>query len=372
MNARRRFTIALAAALGLGTGLCAPPSLAQNPVELHVGYIPAGIYAYFWRANEAGYFAQENLKVNLTVMAGGGVVIIAEREQRIDRPAGVAHPGEAVVPVARAPDRLRQRSRRRRHDRPRRREDAQLQRQQGADHRGAPGAVVARAGRPGRPELDRAPLPLRQLLDPREDGRLAVGGAEREQPRLAGGDLRLPLEALLAEAAVREPERVGAAPGERPARPPLDPGLPRAVAEARLDPPAHPHRAGQPLDAPQHLAQRREVLAVGQRHQVGDAHRARGRAEGRLEDVRVLEVRALRLERLDRLQLEAAAALGVEDPAEDRRRVDVGRAEPVDRPVAGDERARAPVADHRVVADRRVAVDAVHPAIICASASPPL
>ena len=77
MNARRRFTIALAAALGLGTGLCAPPSLAQNPVELHVGYIPAGIYAYFWRANEAGYFAQENLKVNLTVMAGGGVVIPA-------------------------------------------------------------------------------------------------------------------------------------------------------------------------------------------------------------------------------------------------------------------------------------------------------
>jgi len=77
MNARRRFSIALAAAVGLGTCLGASQTLAQNTVELQVGYIPAGIYAYFWRANEAGYFAQENLKVDLKVMAGGGVVIPA-------------------------------------------------------------------------------------------------------------------------------------------------------------------------------------------------------------------------------------------------------------------------------------------------------
>lgn len=75
MNTRRRFSIALAVALGLGTA--APQALAQNPVELKVGYIPAGIYAYFWRANEAKYFAQENLKVDLAPMAGGGVVIPA-------------------------------------------------------------------------------------------------------------------------------------------------------------------------------------------------------------------------------------------------------------------------------------------------------
>jgi NitT/TauT family transport system substrate-binding protein len=76
MNARRRFGIALAT-LVLGSGLGTPQALAQNPVEVKVGYIPAGIYAYFWRANEAQYFAQENLKVELTVMAGGGVVIPA-------------------------------------------------------------------------------------------------------------------------------------------------------------------------------------------------------------------------------------------------------------------------------------------------------
>lgn len=76
MNARRRFGIALAT-LVLGSGLGTPQALAQNTVEVKVGYIPAGIYAYFWRANEAKYFAQENLKVELTVMAGGGVVIPA-------------------------------------------------------------------------------------------------------------------------------------------------------------------------------------------------------------------------------------------------------------------------------------------------------
>jgi NitT/TauT family transport system substrate-binding protein len=76
MNARRRFGIALAT-LVLGSGLGTPQALAQDTVEVKVGYIPAGIYAYFWRANEAKYFAQENLKVELTVMAGGGVVIPA-------------------------------------------------------------------------------------------------------------------------------------------------------------------------------------------------------------------------------------------------------------------------------------------------------
>ena len=76
MNARRRFGIALAT-LVLGSGLGTPQALAQNPAQVKAGYIPAGIYAYFWRANEAKYFAQENLKVELTVMAGGGVVIPA-------------------------------------------------------------------------------------------------------------------------------------------------------------------------------------------------------------------------------------------------------------------------------------------------------
>jgi NitT/TauT family transport system substrate-binding protein len=77
MNERRRFAIALVATLGLGAAFGAPQALAQGAVELKVGYIPAGIYAYFWRANEAKYFAQENLKVELAPMAGGGVVIPA-------------------------------------------------------------------------------------------------------------------------------------------------------------------------------------------------------------------------------------------------------------------------------------------------------
>jgi hypothetical protein len=55
--------------------------------------------------------------------------------------------------------------------------------------------------------------------------------------------------------------------------------------------------------------------------------------------------------------VEAAAAVAVEQRAEHARRVEIRQAEPVDRPVVGDERDRAPVADRAVVTDRRVAVD---------------
>ena len=79
-------------------------------------------------------------------------------------------------------------------------------------------------------------------------------------------------------------------------------------------------------------------------------------------------VAALGLVRNTRLQPERAAALGVEDAREHRGRVDVRQAQPVDRAVAGDQRGRATVADERVVADRRVAVDALHGRILPTSA----
>ena len=105
-----------------------------------------------------------------------------------------------------------------------------------------------------------------------------------------------------------------------------------------------------------------------QRHRVGHADAALGRGEGRLEHVRALEVAALGLEGGGRLEAERAAALGVEDPREHRRRVDVRQAEPVDRAVPGDQRGGPAVADERVLANRRVAVDALHPPGFCRSA----
>lgn len=45
--------------------------------QLAVGYIPAGIYAYFWQANDEGYFAEEGIEVDLRAMAGGAEIIPA-------------------------------------------------------------------------------------------------------------------------------------------------------------------------------------------------------------------------------------------------------------------------------------------------------
>jgi NitT/TauT family transport system substrate-binding protein len=45
--------------------------------KLRVGYIPVGIYSYFWRARDAGYFKGARLEVELVPMAGGGQIIPA-------------------------------------------------------------------------------------------------------------------------------------------------------------------------------------------------------------------------------------------------------------------------------------------------------
>jgi hypothetical protein len=58
-----------------------------------------------------------------------------------------------------------------------------------------------------------------------------------------------------------------------------------------------------------------------------------------------------------RLEHEAATVLAVEQGAEDTRRVEIGKAEPFDRPISGDERDRASVADRAIVTDRRIAFD---------------
>jgi NitT/TauT family transport system substrate-binding protein len=65
-----------AGALLFGAGL-ATPAHAQEVTKLRVGYIPVGIYAYLWRARDAGYFKEENIEVELVTMAGGGQIIPA-------------------------------------------------------------------------------------------------------------------------------------------------------------------------------------------------------------------------------------------------------------------------------------------------------
>jgi len=65
--------LVLLAAAWLAAGI----ATAQQPDKLRVGYIPIGVYAYFWRAQEAGYFKQAGMEVELVPLAGGGAIIPA-------------------------------------------------------------------------------------------------------------------------------------------------------------------------------------------------------------------------------------------------------------------------------------------------------
>jgi NitT/TauT family transport system substrate-binding protein len=69
--------MALAVSMGLSALMPSGPARAEEMTVLRVGYIPIGIYSYFWRAQDAGYFADEKIKVELVPMAGGGQIIPA-------------------------------------------------------------------------------------------------------------------------------------------------------------------------------------------------------------------------------------------------------------------------------------------------------
>jgi NitT/TauT family transport system substrate-binding protein len=85
---RRKLTMAaVALAVAMGLSALAPSTTvhAQDQLtKLRVGYIPVGIYAYFWRARDAGYFKDEKLEVELVVMAGGGQIIPALQSGALD------------------------------------------------------------------------------------------------------------------------------------------------------------------------------------------------------------------------------------------------------------------------------------------------
>ncbi len=69
--------IALSLAMGFSAAMPSRAANAQEMTKLRVGYIPVGIYAYFWRARDAGYFKDEKIEVELVPMAGGGQIIPA-------------------------------------------------------------------------------------------------------------------------------------------------------------------------------------------------------------------------------------------------------------------------------------------------------
>ncbi len=78
MRLKASILVAVATALVAAASTLSPPmAQAQEITKLRVGYLPVGIYAYFWRARDAGYFKDENIEIELVPMAGGGQIIPA-------------------------------------------------------------------------------------------------------------------------------------------------------------------------------------------------------------------------------------------------------------------------------------------------------
>jgi len=149
-------------------------------------------------------------------------------------------------------------------------------------------------------------------------------------PRARGelaGDRAL-LRARLANVPAHERKRIVATEREVVAGAAVDSRRDLAVPEAWLEPPAHRHAAGQAFHAPHELTQWRQPV-VCERERVDDSHGPARGSVGRGEHVRVFLVAPLRLERLIGCELEGAATAAVEQAPEGRRRVEVGKAEPV-------------------------------------------
>lgn len=99
-----RFTVfALAAAVGLAALPVQSPAFADEVTKLRVGYLPVGVYSYFWRARDAGYFKEENIEIELIPMAGGGQIIPALQsgslEFGISDALGVLNARNGGIPV---------------------------------------------------------------------------------------------------------------------------------------------------------------------------------------------------------------------------------------------------------------------------------
>ena len=292
--------------------------------------------------------------------------------ERLQCERGVAHPGEAVVPVALAAGRLRQRRGRGGDRRARRHVGQPLDRERRALDGVAPPVVGdARLVQPVPPETDRRVDPPRcvvvvrrgrELLGPRQRAVRLVARLE-DVPRTHAvafdpeREIRHEPHRLTRTARVR---RMPVAVHERPL------GRRPAVVECRLADQLHLDAPTEAFDgAHEHVIR----VVVGRRPGVGRdrvlvtrrPHRQRiandepagRRLPGRHEHVRAgLVVLCGRMRDPERAEPEEAG-LAVEQASERTRRLEAGNAEPVDRPVRCDQRGRVAVREKRVVRDRR-------------------
>ncbi len=205
--------------------------------------------------------------------------------------------------------------------------------------------------------------PRRRRAGPSTRRRSLGGGqAEADGPPGLDGELgRRPIVVDGHRDGSRQPERHGAAARHDP---PADGGEARrgqAVLEARCELGDHAHLALEALDeADQHVrGAQADVVAADaglQGEDVGDRHRALRRAPHRPHSQRLADVGALRRSGLGRARLDGpqgpVPGPRVQQPTEDRRRVEPRVAPPVHGPVTGHQGGAVAVRQQRVVGNR--------------------
>ncbi len=312
-----------------------------------------------------------------------GLPVEPQRVQRPQRERRVAHPAEAVVPVALPARRLRQRGRRRGDQRARGHERQPLEHQRRTLQMRAPGVV--RIGAFGQPAAPEVPRPLEDLLGflrrVRTAARLRPG--DRAEAFLAFDHRVAPMRAVALDAhadVAEQPEHraaVGGVHRERVVRVGWLVGvglqldlLPLrrrgAVVEHRLahdldldlalDAFDHPHEQVVGVEVRRRACVARAVLVVvpfAHRQRVDDTDPALRRHPRRLDHVRARDVAAPGRDVEPVGTYPPASRAAIEQRAEHRRRVEVRHAHPLDRAVRGDQRPGVAVREEPVVGDRR-------------------
>jgi hypothetical protein len=288
-----------------------------------------------------GHGAQEPLA------PGAGLFDVPRAHEGQERERRVAQPAIAVVPVAHPAGLLGERGRRGRHDPAGGRVGEGLERDERAQHRVTPRALVGAARRPVRPE----PLGLRdgvRGVDARRRRKMRrrPRQVERHALALGHGEARHAREPLAVyRDAADEPQLIGTRDGaQRPVHL-LHPRDDRSVVETNHE--LHAHRDTPPAA----FDDAHEVgLTAAQRHAVEHGNRAVLSLVVGLQDQRPLAVAAAHRGGRPFGGQPPATVLGrAQKGREAGRRVEARQAQPVDRAVTPDQGGGLAVPEERVV-----------------------
>jgi hypothetical protein len=290
----------------------------------------------------------------------------ADPQQRVEGERGVPDPGVAVVPISHASQLLGEAAGGRRDDGARGLEREKLEDQRGAVDDLAPAAAVGALREPSPPELDGGLEQLGRLVARRGQATSDARGGPPEHERRAlplrehkpGGDA---VGAGPKGEVRRERERQVRPLEHRTGRRERDPGPRAGVVECGRAEELEFDAASRHAHAPHDLIVPLGGIHDAGRHEVPDLAHSRLREEAGDQNVGVrpvellehdLGVGHLRVGRtLHGADREAASFVVVEQGPEHARRVEVGKAEPIDRATPAHQRHRAHVADHAVVLD---------------------